>query len=359
VSVETQHNANVLFQLSANLAETCIFLELGLSVFGLPGSSFNWSFIAWAFLGSLLGRALGIYPLVLVHNYCLTERSWPVEELPNAAGGGDGDLRKLDGEVLATLQRSLSMDSLSHIRTPAKRQDKHISTSLAHMIWFAGLRGAVAYACVRKFPNVSSHVDELTAATMSIVLVSIIFMGGTTSHLLQALGIATNVDEDAYMNEWRKQRALKGRFHELGTCPLANHTQHTHKLISLCSLFQKTSTYSPTWSVKTIPRPTLLLTTIRQIVLRKTDYPFRTGPLQRRRRFLWIVQPPTSTVTTNASWRRRVTTIGVRIRCPCPTTRRSLFSGWIEKHAAVSPNSIARRRSTNLDNRPSKQRRLA
>jgi NhaP-type Na+/H+ or K+/H+ antiporter len=196
VSFETRHNANVLFQLSANLAETCIFLELGLSVFGLPGSSFNWSFIAWAFLGSLLGRALGIYPLVLVHNYCLTERSWPVEELPNAAS--DGDLRKLDGEVLATFQRSLSMDSLSHIRTPAKRQDK--------------------------------HVDEFTAATMSIVLVSIIFMGGTTGHLLQALGIATNVDEDAYMNEWRKQRALKGRFHELGTCPADQfHTQHTHK----------------------------------------------------------------------------------------------------------------------------------
>jgi NhaP-type Na+/H+ or K+/H+ antiporter len=213
VSAETRQNANVLFQLTAHLAETCIFLELGLSVFGLLADSFNWSFIAWAFLGSLLGRALGIYPLVFFYNYCLTERSsLPVDETQSQRDHRSSKL--VDDEVFATIQRTLSMDS---IHTPAKRLDKHIPLPLAHMIWFAGLRGAVAYACVRKFPNVSGHVDTFTAATMSIVLVSIIFMGGTTEYLLRALGIATDVDEDAYMREWCKQRTLKGTFHELGT----------------------------------------------------------------------------------------------------------------------------------------------
>lgn len=194
VSTDTSKNANVLFQLAANMAETCIFLELGLSVFGLPGS-FNWSFIIWAFLGSLLGRALGIYPLALLHNYGLTERSWTIDETQS--------------------QDDVSRSS-STVHTPEKRRDKHIPMPLIHMIWFAGLRGAVAYACVRKFPNVSGHADTFTAATMSIVLVSIIGMGGITEYLLQVLGIAVNVNEDEYMNEWRKKRRLKGTLHEMG-----------------------------------------------------------------------------------------------------------------------------------------------
>jgi sodium/hydrogen exchanger 3 len=218
VSADTRKNANVLFQLSANLAETCIFLELGLSVFGVPGS-FNWSFIVWAFLGSLLGRALGIYPLALVYNYCLTERSWNTiaDDTTTHRHGAQWGKTKVEDEACSTtIQRTLSTSS-STVHTPAKRLDKHIPMPLTHMIWFAGLRGAVAYACVRKFPNVSGHTDAFTAATMSIVLVSIVFMGGTTEYLLRVLDIAVNVDEDEYMNEWRKKRRLKGTLHDMGT----------------------------------------------------------------------------------------------------------------------------------------------
>ena len=89
---------------------------------------------------------------------------------------------------------------------------------MTHVLWFAGLRGAVAYACVRSFPNVYGHADEFTAATMVIVLISIIVMGGATETLLHFLGIEMGVDEDEYMQKWHRQRALKGWFHDFGTC---------------------------------------------------------------------------------------------------------------------------------------------
>jgi NhaP-type Na+/H+ or K+/H+ antiporter len=101
-------------------------------------------------------------------------------------------------------------------RTPAKRKDKKIPTSFMHVLWFAGLRGAVAYACAREFPNSYVHNDEFTAATMAIVLVTIIFMGGGIESLLDYLKIRINVDDKEYMKEWRTQRRLKGPFHDFG-----------------------------------------------------------------------------------------------------------------------------------------------
>lgn len=83
------------------------------------------------------------------------------------------------------------------------------------MLWFAGLHGAVAYACVRDFPDDGSGTKDIfVAATMVIVLTTIILMGGTAETLLDAVGIQTNVDEEAYMREWYKARKLKGAFHD-------------------------------------------------------------------------------------------------------------------------------------------------
>ena len=50
-------------------------------------------------------------------------------------------------------------------RTPRKRMDLKISWNVAHVLWFAGLRGAIAYACVRDFPNVYGHNEEFVAAS--------------------------------------------------------------------------------------------------------------------------------------------------------------------------------------------------
>lgn len=207
VTEETRTSSESIFKVSAFLAESSIFLELGLSVFGLPGS-FNWSFIAWAFLASLISRAIGIYPLAFLHNISLKEVS--EEQSITFCIKVDSD----DGST--RLETCGSIISTSRLKTPPRHKDLRISKSMMHVLWFAGLRGAVAYASVRKFPNLYGHADEFTAATIVIVLVTIIIMGGATEHVLRFLNIQMEIDEEEYMRIWREKRRLKGLFHDLG-----------------------------------------------------------------------------------------------------------------------------------------------
>ena len=223
VSESTRQHSEMLFKLFAFLAETCIFLELGLSVFGQSGK-FQWQFIGWAILAALVGRAASIYPLAACYNLSLTK----VVKVPAVCGGGeecygdafgggglgvasgggpsdnDGTLGKLDGSASTWSSRR---------ETPQRRLDKRISLNFMHMLTFAGLRGAVAYACARDFPNVYGNRDSFVTTTMAIVLFTVIIMGGATQSLMETLKIRTGVDEQEYMRNWRSQRKLKGRFH--------------------------------------------------------------------------------------------------------------------------------------------------
>lgn len=132
VSVETARNAEVIFKMAAYIAETCIFLELGLSVFGLA-RSFKWKFIAWSFLASMIGRALAIFPLTWLLNLSL--RCSP----PTTTR---------DEEDESSIVTAVSTMLASEWITPTRRLDKKISCNFATVLWFAGMRGAVAYGTV-------------------------------------------------------------------------------------------------------------------------------------------------------------------------------------------------------------------
>ena len=202
VSGDTSRNADVIFKLAAYLAEVIIFLELGLSVFGLKGS-FNWIFIGWAFLASLVGRALSTYPISVVYNWSLGERV-----ASEMSDGGSASI----GSVSSNLRSS----AFRKRTPPTRRRDLEIYPNMMHALWFAGMRGAVAYACVREFPNTYGHNDEFTAATMVIIFATIVLMGGAMEHFLNYLKIEMNVDEGEYMKEWHERRKLKGCFHRFG-----------------------------------------------------------------------------------------------------------------------------------------------
>jgi NhaP-type Na+/H+ or K+/H+ antiporter len=255
VSEESRRNAAVIFKLVAYLAETCIFLHLGLSVFGSSGS-FHWRFIAFSFIASLVGRAASVYPISFLFNWSLKETmhepllptiaSQPTSpknttaESSNNAQSSTAVINNMDAifhlQAMAPskvgeddLSSDLSSSTVSSYsyncdgsgnkkfrrrRTPEKRLDKVIPLKFMHVLWFAGLRGAVAYACARDFPDLYGNNDEIVAATMVIVLMTIIIMGGACEPLLHLLGIRMDVDDEEYMKEWRMRRSLKGSFHE-------------------------------------------------------------------------------------------------------------------------------------------------
>jgi hypothetical protein len=93
-------------------------------------------------------------------------------------------------------------------RTPVEHGDLKIFPNCAHVMLFAGLRGAVAYACARRFPDVYGHRDAFTMTTMIIILTTIFVFGGITPFILNLFDIETDVCEDAYMSSWPMDHSL-------------------------------------------------------------------------------------------------------------------------------------------------------
>jgi NhaP-type Na+/H+ or K+/H+ antiporter len=79
--------------------------------------------------------------------------------------------------------------------------DLKIRDNTAHMLWFAGLRGAVAYACAKTFPNVFGNRSVMVFTTMVIVLFTVFVFGCTTEIALNFFQIEMHVDEEKYMED--------------------------------------------------------------------------------------------------------------------------------------------------------------
>ncbi len=59
-----------------------------------------------------------------------------------------------------------------------------ISPRIMNMLFFAGLRGAVAFSCANIFPEKSQNKGLVLSTTVVIILVTVIIQGGLTDCLL-------------------------------------------------------------------------------------------------------------------------------------------------------------------------------
>ena len=151
LSPESQDMAKFLFKMAAYVTETAVFLDLGLIVFRLDYfEHYHCSLIVWAVILCLISRALHIYPL----SYWLNRT------------------RKVSDGVIE----------------PKKQ----------NMLWFAGLRGAVAFACAQVFPDANGHKEAFLVTTMVIVLLTVFTMGSATVPVLKMLDIDIGVNHDEF-----------------------------------------------------------------------------------------------------------------------------------------------------------------
>eukprot|EP01041_Mallomonas_annulata_P006584 gene6584-13318_t len=151
---DARYMASFVFELMAYLCETTVFLSLGMSVIDKENaSSFSPSFIGWSVLLCLLGRALHVYPLLGIINY------------------GRKLYAKFTGEE-------------PHI----------IPLNTQHMIFFSGLRGAVAYACANIYSDDNGNRALIQTTSMVIILLTIFAKGGGTILVLKYLDIPVDVD---------------------------------------------------------------------------------------------------------------------------------------------------------------------
>ncbi|XP_031554888.1 sodium/hydrogen exchanger 6-like isoform X2 [Actinia tenebrosa] len=144
LSDESKHNTKQIFGLLNFLAESFIFSYIGLAVFTFENHVWKPDFICVSFLGILLGRLLNIYPLSFLLNL---------------------------------------------------KRHKKIPYNIQHMMVFAGLRGAVAFALAMR--NTESTSRQMMLSTVLVItLITVIFNGGSTLTVLSYLKIQVGVNPE-------------------------------------------------------------------------------------------------------------------------------------------------------------------
>ena len=134
--------SSAIFKLASSLADSAVFLQIGLNVILVQkpsGSSLNSvAFFGVTLAACLVGRAANVFPLSFALN-C------------------------------------------------ARGKDQQITLRTQGQMWHAGLRGAIAFASSLSFPT--QNRDAIVWATASICLATIFIMGPTTTSSLRLLGI--------------------------------------------------------------------------------------------------------------------------------------------------------------------------
>ncbi|DAZ97423.1 TPA: hypothetical protein N0F65_009874 [Lagenidium giganteum] len=134
----------------AFLAENFIYLYLGISVIAYQSSfKWDWGFVLANFVACLLARALNTFPLCSIANACRSVR-------------------------------------------------RRIPFSYMLVIWFSGLRGAIAFALALNVRTSNpDHAAIIKSSTLFTVLFTTVFFGMGTSPLLSVLGLSKkSTDEE-------------------------------------------------------------------------------------------------------------------------------------------------------------------
>ena len=155
-----------IFSTLATLAETVVFLFMGMGVFTGRFSNYDPLFSVLALLFCLLGRALNIFPLSWIANLCRSRSS---------------------GLSASASSNYLSNGSNYSIAGSGGSKGRKISFKMQCVMWFAGLRGAIAFALAMNMPG--PNREAYATATLSICIFTTIVCGGLTDHMLTQFGM--------------------------------------------------------------------------------------------------------------------------------------------------------------------------
>ncbi|XP_029709112.1 sodium/hydrogen exchanger 7 isoform X2 [Aedes albopictus] len=144
LSDDSRTRTKQIFELLNFLAENFIFSYIGVSMFTFPKHRFDPLFIFTGFICAAIGRAINIYPLSALLNIA--------------------------------------------------RKPK-ISWNFQHMLFFAGLRGAMSFALAIR-NTVSDARQAMLTTTSLIVIATVIIQGGASNFLLNWLKIPVGVNDE-------------------------------------------------------------------------------------------------------------------------------------------------------------------
>ncbi|KAK9383156.1 Sodium/hydrogen exchanger family-domain-containing protein [Kockiozyma suomiensis] len=154
MSRRTQIATKLIFQTLAQLSENFIFIYLGLSMFTEVKLVYKPTLIIVTALGICISRWAAVFPLSKLLNFIHKVRA-----------------RALNRPVPEELPKEYQM-----------------------MLFWAGLRGAVGVALAAGLEGEDSNA--LRATVLVVVVLTVIVFGGTTSRMLEILGIQTGVETE-------------------------------------------------------------------------------------------------------------------------------------------------------------------
>ena len=88
--------------------------------------------------------------------------------------------------LLVLLARAISVYGLC---LPFAKSRWKIAMADQHILWWGGLRGALALALALSLPRTLEYRQEITVATFGVVALSVIVQGLTMPSLLKSLGM--------------------------------------------------------------------------------------------------------------------------------------------------------------------------
>ena len=172
MSRRTQRTTKYLFGILAQLSENFIFIYLGMNLFTQDVQVFKPIFIFVSVLAVLATRYAAVFPLSEMINFIHRWRGQRHEELPH---------------------------------------------SYQMMLFWAGLRGAVGVALAAGFTG--PNKEALRTTVLVVVVLTVIMLGGTTSRMLEVMGIRTGVDDgggDSSTDEEERAWLRSGRLGRAG-----------------------------------------------------------------------------------------------------------------------------------------------
>lgn len=144
LSNTAQVSTEQFFATLASITETIVFLYMGMEVFTRSFKNYDFVFAILGLLFCLIARALNIFPISCIANCCR--------------------------------QKGVN-------RIPLKMQC---------VLWFAGLRGAIAFALSMNLPGPNS--DTYAAVTLFICIFTTVVCGSLTEKILTHFGMREGVD---------------------------------------------------------------------------------------------------------------------------------------------------------------------
>ncbi|CAH8458449.1 unnamed protein product [Schistosoma intercalatum] len=199
LSQESKVWTKSFFELLNFLSENFVFAYIGVSTFTFPHHYWNARFVFIALFSCVIARAVSVYPLTALINFCRTYQcSCSTKCLKRKFDSNSQLSYSSDKNIVpgsSFLSNSIDSSSVAVTSADNNRKDKSnkITLNFQHMIFFSGLRGAMAFSLAIR--NTSSEIRRMFFSTIIVIVMTTVLLGGCFAiSLLHRLQIPVGVD---------------------------------------------------------------------------------------------------------------------------------------------------------------------